>query len=224
MQKYQDFYSNTIAPISNYMAIKTNPRKMHDVHPAVVESDLLEIAIGKLQENLKHASPTLLKAYERYFGYGYFEDGWGCKEESEKHILIYFLLEDLIRSSKRNGIFSNTDRVRLKKLKYYYSLCAMALNFFEMEETEQILCIENFYQVKSIKYINHRKALLYLDRDKMVDHLLQHLSSLKVSEKKKFKATYWNHYIDLRINRFTSQLEGSQKRTLKLCFVSFYLL
>ncbi|AZU64479.1 hypothetical protein CHR53_26425 [Neobacillus mesonae] len=187
MQKYQDLFSGSIAPISNYMAIKTNPRKLHDVHYNVVESDLLEIAIIKLQENIKYASPTLLRVYERYFGYGYHEDGWGSSEEGDKHALIYFLLDDLIRSSKRVSVFSKMDRRRLKIIRYYYGVCAMALNFFEMDDSEQILQMEYFYKTKKVKYKNLNKVLYSLDRSKMAKHLLKHVSVLKKSDKGNFK-------------------------------------
>ncbi|EWG12731.1 hypothetical protein [Cytobacillus firmus] len=183
MQKYQDLYSNTVAPISNYMAIKTNPRKLHDVHHNVVEEDLLEITINNLKENIKYASPVCLQIYERYFGYGYYEDGWGINEDSDKHSLVYFLLDDMIRTSRCTGVFSRSDRNRLKKLKYYYGVCAMALNFFDMVTTEQILSLENFYGVKKIKYRNLGRDLISLDRNNMANHLLKHISTLKNIDK-----------------------------------------
>lgn len=47
MQIYQELYSEIIASLSNYIAIKTNPRKYHDVHEGVIEDDLLELSIKK---------------------------------------------------------------------------------------------------------------------------------------------------------------------------------
>ncbi|AYV74483.1 hypothetical protein M1D49_09010 [Bacillus sp. PK3-056] len=191
MQKYQDLYSSILAPLSNYMSIRTNPRRLHDVHHNVVVSDLLDITINRYKENLKYSSPVLLKVYERYYGYGYYEDGWGSKEEADKHALVYFLLDDLLRSSKWTGIFSRADRARLKYLKYYYGICSMALTFFDMSDTELILGMENFSGVwKKIRYQDYGNALLVLDRKKFKKGILRHLNYVKKSEKDVYKNIY----------------------------------
>lgn len=188
MEKYQELYTNILVPISNYMTIKTNPRKLHDVHHNVDENDLLEITINNLKENIKYASPTLLVIYERYIGYEYYDDGWGTREETDKHALVYFLLDDLLRGSKKTKVFSKTDRTRLKYLKYYYGLCAMALSFFEMDDTEIILTMENFSGTKrKIKYLNFKKTLITLDIYKMANHLLKHLNKVNDPEKGMYK-------------------------------------
>ncbi|MGE6260888.1 hypothetical protein ACQKCU_23930 [Heyndrickxia sporothermodurans] len=182
MQKYQDLYSKSLVYLSNYMAIKTNPRKYHDVHHNVVEGDLLDIAIEELKDNIKHASPVLLKVYERYIGYGYYEDGWGSKEEAEKHVLAYFLLDDLIQSSKGTGMFRKSDRDRLKYLRFYFGLCAMSLIFFDMSETEQIIYMENFSGVQyKIRYKSFKRELLSLNRLRMANQLLKHIYNVKLS-------------------------------------------
>lgn len=80
------------------MDIKTNPRKFHDVHHNVEENDLLEVSLGKIKENIKFASPTGLKIYEALQMHEYYEDGkGGYGEDIKKHIIIYFLLDDLTR-------------------------------------------------------------------------------------------------------------------------------
>ncbi|WP_061808748.1 hypothetical protein [Rossellomorea vietnamensis] len=184
MQKYQDLYVNIIAPISTYMHIKTNPRKLHDVHHNVIEGDLLEIALSELKEKIKYASPTVLKVYEGLIGYEYYEDGWGSRAEIDKHAIVYFLLDDIIRTSKRTGVFSRSDRKRLIQLKYYYGLFACALSFFEMREAEVIIQMENFSGVrKKVKYKELRKELLSFDRNSMKKHLIKHLKLVQSSNK-----------------------------------------
>ncbi|SDJ86192.1 hypothetical protein [Sediminibacillus albus] len=188
MQKYQDLYSNTLAPLSNYMYIKTNPMKGHDVHEAVEENDLLEITLIKLKENIKHASPALLKVHERYFGHGYKSDGLGGGKERDKHALVYFLLEDMLRTSKWTGIFSRSDRQRLKQSKYYYGLSAITLHFFNMKFAELVLQMEYRGEArKKVKYRGLGKELLTLDHVKMKKQLLKHLSSANVNEDKVYR-------------------------------------
>lgn len=184
MQKYQDLYSEALPSISNYIAIKTNPRKYHDVHFNVVEGDLLELSVIKLTDNIKYASPTLLKIYERYYGYGYYEDGYGVSDEAEKHALIYFLLDDLLISSNYTKIFRSQERRRLKQIKYYYGLASISLNFYGMDQTELILQMENFSgSKKRIFYPSLNKELITLNRKKMVKSLKKHL--LKSGENSK---------------------------------------
>lgn len=188
MQKYQDIYASSISPLSNYMDIKTNPRRLHDLHYHVSEDELINIAIRNLIENIKHSSPTLLRVYSRYCGYEYYEDGFGTKEEADKHALIYFLLEDLISSSRWTGTFSRTDRNRLKKLKYYYGIATLALQYFDMSDTVQILVMENFSGVrKKIRLRNFSRVILDNDYYKGRKLLLNHLNSVKESEKDMYK-------------------------------------
>ncbi|MBM7599923.1 hypothetical protein JOC34_002314 [Virgibacillus halotolerans] len=176
MQRNQNLYSNVMVFMSNYMAIKTNPKKNHDVHDNIVENDLLEITIEKLNENIKYSSLDLLRIYERFIGYGYFELGRGDSEEADKHTLVYFLIEDLIKYSKWTRIYSRSDRKRLKQQKYYYGLCAISLYFFEMEQAETILQMENWTGKHKTKFPSLREELLTLDTNMMTKSLLEHLT------------------------------------------------
>lgn len=181
MQRNQNLYSSVIVFLSNYMAIKTNPMKNHDVHDNVVESDLLEITIRKLDENINYASPSLLRVYERFIGYGYFEHGRGSSVEVDKHALIYFLLEDLIRFSKWTGIYNRADRKRLKQQKYYYGVCAISLCLFDMKQTETILQMESWTGKHRTSFPSLREELFTLDNVLMKKRLLKHLKPAKDS-------------------------------------------
>ncbi|MDY0406593.1 hypothetical protein P5G51_015580 [Virgibacillus sp. 179-BFC.A HS] len=178
MQKYQDLYSQVIIYASNYMLIKLNPRKNHDVHEAVVENDLLEITINNLTENIRYASPRLLKVYERYVSYDYASDGIGNNKESEKHALIYFLIDDILRASKWTRVYSRNDRRELKKFRYYFGLYASALNYFENEYVETIIQMENWISVK-VKYKKFEDVLLSRDINKMRIIVSSHLNKGK---------------------------------------------
>jgi hypothetical protein len=191
MKKYEELYADLIAPISNYMAIKLNPRKYHDVHHGVEESDILDSVIEKIKSNIKYASPSLLSVYERYFGYSYYDDGWGSRKEVDQHALVYFLLDDIIRDSRWIGIFRKVDRKRLEKLKYHYGLAACALNLFEDAQAEIIIRMENFSGVKrKIKLRSFSKMLLELNSSKMVIRLIGHLNYVNDSEREMYEEYY----------------------------------
>jgi Txe/YoeB family toxin of Txe-Axe toxin-antitoxin module len=185
MQKYQELYSAILVPASIYMFIKTNPRKIHDVHPHVKECELLENIINKIIEEIKFASSPMIQVYERLQGYKYFEDGWGSRMEIEKHALIYLLLDDIQKNSKFTGAFNKEDKKRLKEQKYYYGICTAALHFFDMDDTEQILQLENFSGLKKkLKIINFKSELLSHNRLKLSKILMRHIGSVNNQDRK----------------------------------------
>lgn len=188
MQKYQEFYMHIVPSTSIYMAIKTNPRKQHDVHEAVIESDLLEKPILDLESNIKYTSPALMEVYERYMGYGFYSNGYGPRGETDKHALVYFMYDDLIESNKSTNLYNKKSLKKLERLKYYYGITAMALNFFEMEDVEAILQMENFLGLrKEIRYKRFNEELLSLNNRAMALRLLEHLNYFKKADRDFFR-------------------------------------
>lgn len=188
MQKYQEFYMHIIPSTSIYMAIKTNPKKQHDVHEAVIESDLLDKPIMDLESNIKYTSTDLMEVYERYMGYGFYSDGYGSRGETDKHALVYFMYDDLIQSNKTTNLYNKKSLVKLERLKYYYGISAMALYFFKMEDVEAILQMENFYEFKKdIRYKCFHEELLSLNPKSMALRLLEHLNYLKNTDRELFR-------------------------------------
>ncbi|PAF22758.1 hypothetical protein CHH49_04005 [Terribacillus saccharophilus] len=183
MLRYQELYSKVIAPLSIYISIKTNPRRLHDVHYHVKESDLLDKSLSTIEDNLKHVSPSLLKVYERYYGYIFFEDGWGSSQEADKHAVIYFLFDDLLRKSRFVGVFNRRDREKLKYLRYHYGILTMCLYYWDIEESAVILSMENFSGVKKrIRYKKFHTVLSINGHNKTGKCILKHLSYAKNDE------------------------------------------
>lgn len=90
MEKYKELYSSVITYLSQYIYIKTNFQKSHDLHSNVIESDLLEYSFTKIEKNVQHFSPTLLKVYERYLGSKYYSTGKGINQKVQKHLIAFF--------------------------------------------------------------------------------------------------------------------------------------
>src|SRR5699024_12246892 len=95
------------------------------------------------------------------------------------------MIRDLIKTSKRMSIYKSEDKRKLKRLKYYYGLCAIALEYFEMEDVERILLIEGFFGAK-IKYDDFDEVMLSLQHEKSRNIILNHINSLDTKNKQNF--------------------------------------
>lgn len=104
-------------------------------------------------------------------------------------------MEDIIKFSRFTGVFSLSDRRRLKKIQFQYGIAAMSLDFFDMEDAESILISHEFWGVKKVKILVNKKyngTLLKRDNRIMAKHLLNYLNHLN-SEGKEALAEIISH-------------------------------
>src|SRR5690625_2790772 len=95
------------------------------------------------------------------------------------------MISDLIKTSKGMKIYTSEAKRKLRSLKYYYGLCAIALEYFVMEDVERILLIENFFGSK-IKHEDLDEVVLSLHPETSSKVLLSHINALDTESKQNF--------------------------------------
>lgn len=117
---YREVYQNLLSPILldiyYYFEIATHFRKGHDTKDGINEDILIQNVINHIQKNIKYANPKLISAFERYKGFGYFEDLSGLFQESSKLDLIIAILDQAILLSRKVDLFEKEQRNKLLKI------------------------------------------------------------------------------------------------------------
>lgn len=181
MDKYQSFYVDLINYLYIFMHIQTNPRANHDLHENVIPEDLIEKAFDKVVNNIKYASPETLQVYKDFLGTEYYSNGIGISKDIEKLRVLYFVLDDILKSSRNKKIFSKKDRRSLRILKYDYAVYTIA-KFVLEGEAKEFMSLRSFYGGDESKTRNLNKALLDFDINKFNKILLKHIEGIGEKE------------------------------------------
>lgn len=139
----------------------------------MVTTDPLEIAFNFIEEHIEYASPNLLNTYEQYLGTQYQNNlKHKLNEDLFKHLICYYLIDDMLKNSRFTNIYSLSNRKYLKKSKYSLGIYCIAKIIYD-KETAQDMIVKAWSS----------------DLNKNLNKYIRDLENSKLNKKRKKKLT-----------------------------------
>lgn len=171
---HKALYSKAFPYLTNYL--RNTVRYSYNDSEIVVTTDPLDIAFDYIEEHIEYASPNLLNTYEQYLGTQYqnkLKDR--LNEDLFKHLICYYLMDDMLKKSRFTNIYSLSNRKYLKKSKYSLGIYCIAM-IIDNKETAQDMIAKAWST----------------DLNKNLNKYVRNLDNLKLNEKRKKKLAELN--------------------------------
>ncbi|ABS75022.1 hypothetical protein F0M21_13680 [Bacillus velezensis] len=141
---YNELFAPILLEIYMYYDYQTAFRKDHfkgEVIQIWEKENQLDKINDHIGNNLKFASPKIIRAYNAVLRYEAMEDIAGIGKDQEQLALIEELLNELLRISP----FDNESKKELSKYRTYYFLFRMLTSYFHSIEDAKTILTNDFY-------------------------------------------------------------------------------
>lgn len=177
-EKYNNLYSKLIFELFNYIDIRTNFGRGHDIDDDQFDGERVPYILNEIKGKLLYLEPTLLKDLQEVTRFDYFDDLAGF--QYQRHYLKLFskLLGNLLEINKKISVL-NKDIVRSAQLyQFRYALwCYATMCFCDYNKAAGLMSYEFYFDYGSI--LNNLEDLtLKIDQHKYGRQAEEYLLSL----------------------------------------------